>query len=182
MAQLWIVREIKDREWSSKKYSTIALSYELMYNYSEDAGALTRDCIKARLQEAKPDLSEHSVPLIAGQIYRFAHEMQEGDFVLTPIRETCKLLMGRIVGPYVFDPQYAANFSLQIPKSYRAHTRSVQWCEPVSSCVFSRPFQSMLDHSQQSVFQPGKHARQRLEEFLKVLQEVSLRRRGSSEE
>ena len=179
MAQLWIVREIKDREWSSKKYSTIALSYELMYTYSEDAVALARDCIKARLREANPDLPEQSIRLIAGQIYRFANEMQEGDFVLTPIRETCTVLMGKIVGAYVFDPQYAANFGPQIPKSYRAHTRSVQWCEPVSSCVFSGPFQSMLNHSQQSVFQPGKHAKQRLEEFLKVLQAGSPCRHGS---
>ncbi len=173
MAQLWIVREIKDREWSSKKYSTIALSYERMYNYSEDAVALARDCIKARLREAKRDLSEKSIHLIAGQIYRFAQEMKEGDFVLTPIRETSKVLMGRVAGPYVFHQSYAAGFSPRCPNGYRAHTRRVEWCKMELRDVFSHPFQRMLKYSEQSVFQPKKCAKERLEEFLRVLQSES---------
>ena len=121
-------------------------------------------------RDLKLDLTKQH-PVIAGQIYRFANKMQEGDFVLTPIRETCTVLMGKIVGAYVFDPQYAAGFVPQIPDGYRAHTRRVQWCKPVST-AFSPDSFSMLDHSQQSVFQPRKHAKKRLEEFMKVLQEV----------
>jgi predicted Mrr-cat superfamily restriction endonuclease len=130
-----------------------------MYNYSEDAVALARDCIKARLREAKPDLSEKSIHLIAGQIYRFAQEMKEGDFVLTPIRPTPKVLMGKVVGPYVFDPHYADGY-------ISAHTRCVEWLKTVLREEFSVPFNGTL-RSNPTVF----FATQHIEEFFRVLQQ-----------
>ena len=170
MAQLWVVREIEGIEGSFEEYSTIALSFEIVHDYSEDATQLSRNEIKARLRATNQDLDERSIGHAAGQIYRFAHEINEGDYALGPIRETSKVLMGRNVGKYAFNKRYAAGFSLQFSDGYRAHTRRVEWCKTVSRDAFSRQFQRMLRFSEQSVFQPRKCAMKRLEEFLEVLQ------------
>jgi len=170
---LWIVREIDNLECSSYKLSTIALSYELVHSYSEDAIDLSRNDIKDGLRLAKPDLSEQSVRVIAGQIYRFSHEIKKGDFVITPIRGKDTALLGSIVGDYTFDPKYAANFRPDLPRGYKAHTRRIKWSKKVSLFEFSGAFQRMLSHSQQTVFKPKESARNRLEEFLEVLQSNS---------
>lgn len=164
MAELWVVREIAGIEESSEEYSTIALSFEFIHDYAEDASTLSKDAIKSGLRKAKPDLTEHSIGHTAGQIYRFARKMQIGDFVLTPIRPPSMrmVLMGKIVGPYVFKSQYAAGYR-EYP-GICAHTRRVQWCKRVSRDEFSDPFQSTIS-SNRSVFSAKKH----LENFLKVL-------------
>ena len=155
MAQLWIVREIEGIEGSFEEYSTIALSFEVLHGYSEDVSQLSRNKIKERLRKANQDLDERSIGHAAGQIYRFAHKINEGDFVLAPIRENPRVLMGRNVGRYIFNRQFAAGFSPQFSDGYRAHTRSVEWCRSVSRDAFSRQFQRMLRFAEQSFFNPG---------------------------
>jgi len=45
-----------------------------------------------------------SIPVSAGQIYRFVHEMRIGDFVIYPRRSDRTLRSGEIVEPYMFEP------------------------------------------------------------------------------
>ena len=155
MAELWVVREIRGIEGSSKKYSTIALSYACLHSYSEDATELTQEELKEELLRARPDLGIHRAAKRAGQIFRFAHEMREGDFVLTPVRPTRNVLAGKVVGPYSFDPHYADSY-------ISAHTRCVDWCKTVIRDEFSVPFKSTLG-SNPSVFSATKHIKECLE-------------------
>ena len=155
MAKFWIVREIEGLEGSSKKYSTIALSYACLHSYSEDASKLTQEKIKEELVKARPDLSIQCAARRAGQIYRFAQEMKKGDFVLTPIRPTRKVLLGKVVGPYAFEPLYADGY-------ISAHTRCVEWLKTTIRDRFSVSFKSTLG-SNSSVFSASKH----MDEFKK---------------
>ncbi len=70
-----------------------------------------------------------SIPMQAGQLYRFVHEMSIGDHVIYPRRADRTLHWGEITGPYVFDAGDSAEF---------AHRRAVRWISKLSRDVFSQ--------------------------------------------
>jgi restriction system protein len=51
-----------------------------------DLGALApdREAFKTQLAEAYPDTKPGAIPVNAGQMYRFVHEMKEGDIAVYP--------------------------------------------------------------------------------------------------
>src|SRR5688572_28913709 len=55
----------------------------------------------------------------AGQLFDFLHNVNEQDFVLTPIKETKTVRIGKIDGPYRYDETM---FGFDHP-----HTRRVVW-------------------------------------------------------
>ena len=57
--------------------------------------------------------------MAGGQVYRFVREIRPSDYILTPIKATRTVLMGKAEGDYVFDP---ALFGPEYP-----HTRKVKW-------------------------------------------------------
>jgi restriction system protein len=70
-----------------------------------------------------------SIPIQAGQLYRFVHEMRIGDRVIYPRKCDRTLRWGEIVGPYVYDPEGAGEF---------AHRRSVRWTARYSRDEFTQ--------------------------------------------
>ncbi|MFN3889828.1 MAG: restriction endonuclease [Beijerinckiaceae bacterium] len=70
-----------------------------------------------------------SVPIQAGQLYRFVHEMRIGDRVIYPRKCDRTLRWGEVVGPYVYDVQGASEF---------AHRRSVRWAARLSRDEFTQ--------------------------------------------
>ncbi len=74
-------------------------------------------------------LRPESVPVQAGQLFRFVHEMSIGDRVIYPRRQDRTLWWGEIVGPYVFEADGADEFS---------HRRSVRWIGKLSRDEFSQ--------------------------------------------
>jgi restriction system protein len=70
-----------------------------------------------------------STPAQAGQLFRFVHEMSIGDRIIYPRRQDRTLRWGEIVGPYVFDPDDANEFS---------HRRAVRWIGKLSRDAFSQ--------------------------------------------
>lgn len=58
------------------------------------------------------------------QLFRFVHEMQIGDMVLTPNKATRRALVGKIKGDYRFDPSIADG---EYP-----HVRDVEWQGSIS--------------------------------------------------
>lgn len=62
----------------------------------------TRDAFKAAVSAHMPDLEEAKIPSNAGTLYRFVHEVREGDVVVCPNRKTSTLDIGRVSGPYEF--------------------------------------------------------------------------------
>ncbi len=75
--------------------------------------------VKKRLPD---DYSERRVGAAAGQLWSFVRTMNQGDFVITPIKSTREVLVGKVTGDYKFDP----NFDTGYPR-----TRSVAWFSPV---------------------------------------------------
>ncbi|MFZ2526307.1 MAG: AAA family ATPase [Rhodococcus sp. (in: high G+C Gram-positive bacteria)] len=78
----------------------------------------TRDAFRKAVADAYPD--EHkSHAASAGTLYRFVHEMSDGDIVVSPNRADRTLRIGRICGPYEYRPE----------TPYQ-HWRPVQWLIP----------------------------------------------------
>lgn len=75
--------------------------------------------------KAKPG----TVPTSAGQLYRFLHEMQEGDFVAYPSKKSKVIHLGRIAGPYKYDPTGEPNYPQR---------RVVTWLKAIPRSHFSQ--------------------------------------------
>jgi restriction system protein len=67
-----------------------------------------RDAFKAAVSRHFPHFKPGAIPTSAGQLYRFVHEMKEGDLIVYPSKRDRKVYVGRIIGPYRFDPSLAA--------------------------------------------------------------------------
>lgn len=81
--------------------------------------------IYAAAAKAKPG----TVPTSAGQLYRFLHEMQEGDFVAYPSKRSKLIHLGRITGPYKHDQSGESNYPQR---------RAVTWLKAIPRSHFSQ--------------------------------------------
>jgi restriction system protein len=75
-----------------------------------DMGDLTklppdRDGFKAKMKNAYPASKPGAIPTNAGQLFRFALEAKVGDLVVWPSKFDRNVNIGRIVGPYQFEPK-----------------------------------------------------------------------------
>jgi restriction system protein len=64
-----------------------------------------RDAFKSRVAECYPDAAAGAIPNWAGQMFRFVYEMKPGDFVVYPSKQARQVHVGKIDGPYKYDPQ-----------------------------------------------------------------------------
>ena len=78
-----------------------------------------RDAFKTALREAYPEYKEGAVPVAAGVLYRFVHEMKTGDLVLYPYKPDSTLAFGRITGNYRYEPS----------ADLHRHRRDVEWLD-----------------------------------------------------
>ena len=86
-----------------------------------------RDALKAAIVEHYGDqswLKPGAVPVYAGVLYRFAHEMREGDVIVYPSKEDRMVNVGE-VGAYAFDPN--AGDTPDDDGFETAHRRAVRW-------------------------------------------------------
>lgn len=63
-----------------------------------------REAIKARLAKALPNEKPGAIPVLAGQLYRFATEMKVGDAVVFRSHGDGLARIGTVQGTYKFDP------------------------------------------------------------------------------
>lgn len=89
----------------------------------------TRDAFKAAVTKAFPDKKPAAVPNNAGQLYRFVHEMAVGDIVAYPSKADRQIHLGRVEGPYKYDPKLEAGYPNQRP---------VKWIAAVPRSKFSQ--------------------------------------------
>ena len=61
--------------------------------------------MKNKYHPAYPDDSEPKIWVGGGQLYRFAHVIQKGDFVLTPLKISREVLIGEVISDYEFNPE-----------------------------------------------------------------------------
>ena len=69
-----------------------------------------REAIKAALAVNYPEKSAGALPVDAGILFRFAHEMAIGDLVAYPSREDRFIHLFRVKGPYRFDPEVGDDY------------------------------------------------------------------------
>jgi restriction system protein len=99
--------------------------------YRMDDEDKTREKIKAALREKYAqdgEITEGWIKISAGQLYRFAFEIKNEDVVLTPIKGTDTILIGKIRGEY----EYVSNGEYP-------HIRKVDWIKGISRGDLSVP-------------------------------------------
>jgi restriction system protein len=87
-----------------------------------------REAIKAKLKIASPDEKPGAVPVIAGELFRFANEMAVGDVVIYRSNEGGQVHLGEVTGPYSHDPSYDPE---------HPNRRPVKWVKKTPSTAVS---------------------------------------------
>ena len=119
----WMVRAGNENELADivQEENVVAIGWDNM----EDLSSLgTREQFKQRYRDTNPEDSPSRVAVNAGQVYRFAQEIQQGDYVLTYLKASREVLIGLATGPY----EYYANAYLD----HYPHVRRVEWTRKVS--------------------------------------------------
>ena len=80
------------------------------------------------LEGEHPNTKKRRLIVWAGQMFRFLNEIQNGDLILTPIRDTREIMIGKCTGPYRYVPGREDN---------NPHTRPVDWLKRISRDVLS---------------------------------------------
>lgn len=123
-----------------------------------------REAIKAKLLEAYPRAKKGAIPVWAGVLFRFAHEIQPGDGVIYPSKNDRTINLGIVEGPCTFQPNARLEATLQ--------RRSVRWVAHLSRAAFS---QSALHEigSALTLFQVANNADEFLSAFAGNVEEVA---------
>lgn len=117
----------------------------------------TRRQVKTRYDEVFDGHSKNRRNVNAGQAYRFAHKIQDGDLVLSYDKARREYLVGIVQGSYEWNPRVA-------PAGY-PHVRRVEWDERVPRDAFPTNVKNMLGATQ-TVFSLDEH----LDKILRVVQ------------
>lgn len=88
-----------------------------------------RAAFRDKVREGYPDAKDGAIAVWAGQLFRFTHEMKPGDFVAYPSKIDRQIHIGKVDGPYRYDPEAA-------PKFY--NVRSVKWLKSVPRSYFTQ--------------------------------------------
>ncbi len=90
---------------------------------------VTRDAYKERVVQAYPNMAEGAIPGSGGQLFRFMHEMKNGDLVAYPCKRDRRIYLGRVEGGYVYDPVTEPGYP---------HLRAVKWLRDLPREHFSQ--------------------------------------------
>ena len=82
-----------------KDKSVVAMGWASVGNLSPFS---SREALVEAIARQWPDWKEGRVRTSAGQLFRFAHEIQPGDRVITYNPQSRRYLLGKIAGPYQF--------------------------------------------------------------------------------
>lgn len=93
-----------------------------------NAAGDSRDDFKARYAAVYPNEKKGSVPVGAGMLYRFAREVQIGDYVVFPSKSDRMINIGTVIGDYAFAPD-AVEYVQQ---------RKVKWLKHIPRTSFSQ--------------------------------------------
>jgi restriction system protein len=88
-----------------------------------------REAFKARVAEVYPEKKAGAIPVDAGQLFRFLHEMKPGDIVVYPSKRDRQVHLGRVEGAYKYDPVKEPGYP---------HLRPVKWLRSVPRTQFSQ--------------------------------------------
>jgi restriction system protein len=117
MKRAWLVRAGKRGEtWQTDlKESIVAIGWPAVGDLGPTKN---RDDVKSLLKNGYPTITAKRLGNWTGQLYRFRHEIAQGDLIVTPLRQTNCIAIGRVVGNYTYRPD--------LPDEAR-HTIPVNW-------------------------------------------------------
>lgn len=117
----------------SREKGAVAICFGVI----EDLSPLSsREQVSEIVKRSHPEERPMSQAMAAGQLYRFLKEIQRADYILTPIKATRTVLIGKVEGDYVFNPSL---LSSECP-----HSRKVEWLAEKSRDYFSLPARNTL--------------------------------------
>lgn len=103
------------------------------------SNCITVDSIENVVGEKYENKNTRQISGCAGQLFRFAHEIEKGDIVLTYDQSSRTYFVGKVTGPYDWKPSKA-------PKGY-PHVRQVNWQEMIHRDEFGRFAKNTLGSS-----------------------------------
>jgi len=106
----------------------------------------SREAIAEKVHEVLPS-SKGAMANWAGQYWKISSQIQTGDYVLTPVKATREILIGKIMGDYEFSPE---------KMSVYPHIRKVEWLKTVHRDVFPRATRNALG-STLTIFSMNHH-------------------------
>lgn len=95
-----------------------------------------REAFKARLADTHPHTKKGAIPVNAGTLFRFVHEIKTGDHVLFPSKLDRMVYMGEVTGPYAFKP--VKDPAAQGAAEDAVHRRPVKWLRSFPRTHFSQ--------------------------------------------
>ena len=104
----------------------IAIGWEEMGDLS--AINTSRDAYKEKYITAYPDAKKGSIATSAGMLYRFVHEVQEGDYVVFPSKIDRKINIGVVESAYFYEATAALY----------PNRRKVKWLKHLPRTAFSQ--------------------------------------------
>jgi len=131
-ARVWVVRGGNYNELASqvRAKEAVAVGWPAV---GDVASIQTREQLRAAMEEAEPG---KGTPDAVGQLFRFAKDIQQGDYILTPEKITKEVHISRCAGPYRFD---AGTFSSDYP-----HIRAVEYLKLVPRQYFPQTVRNTL--------------------------------------
>jgi restriction system protein len=128
--RVWAVRAGGDSEADPLfiEHGQIAVSFR---DADQDVSAVPpqRAAFKDVFARTNGEIKPAAIPVQAGQLFRFVHEMKIGDRVVYPRKIDRTLLWGEISTPYIYDRSGNAEFP---------HRRGVRWLASLSRDDFSQ--------------------------------------------
>lgn len=128
---LWVVHIGKDDHvpLRARDEGFVCIGWSKMGDLSRHK---TRKAMRTAMAETWPGWSAKKVSASHGQVYRFAHEMEIGDPVVFPIRQSREVAIGRVTGEYRYEE------SGQLQELDYANVRHVEWLRIVPRTTFSK--------------------------------------------
>lgn len=122
--KIWGIHTMDDFLFLNK--SVIAIGWKSM----GDLGTIApeREAFKKKYVEVHPDVKPQSVSNGAGMLFRFVHEMKQGDYVVFPSKFNRQINIGVIESDYIYAPTEAEY----------VQTRKVKWLKHLPRTAFSQ--------------------------------------------
>jgi restriction system protein len=115
-----------DAEALFEKHSVVALGWPDMGDLNE---LKTRDDFKRRYEKVYTSAKPGAIPVNAGQLFRFVHELKVGDIVVFPLKRTREIWLGEVKGEYQHDPKLDSSYP---------DIRKVEWLKKLPRTKFSQ--------------------------------------------
>jgi restriction system protein len=105
----------------------------------------SREAIRHEVRALLPRATDHAIANWSGQIFSFGHQIEPGDLIAMPLRDSLEVAFGQVTGSYSFDPG--------APEEIGPHRLPVRWASPVARADLDNDIRRSL-RGQQTLFRP----------------------------